>query len=82
MEINYHLVTTLVEHWRSETHIFHFPNEEATITLKDVTLQLGLKIDGLPVIGVTTGDVCLACQALLGDIPPDKYIKRNMISLT
>lgn len=38
MEINHHLVTTLVEHWRSETHIFHFPNEEATITLKDVTL--------------------------------------------
>ncbi|KAH1228396.1 Serine/threonine-protein phosphatase 7 long form [Glycine max] len=37
-----------------ETHTFHFPHGEATITLQDVALQLGLKIDGLPVTGFIT----------------------------
>ena len=27
-------------------------------------------------------DVCVACQTLLGDIPPGKYIKGKMIYLT
>ena len=37
-----------------------------------MTLQLGLKIDR--VAGANTSDVCVACQVLLGDIPPTKYI--------
>ncbi|XP_006604967.1 protein MAIN-LIKE 2-like [Glycine soja] len=65
-----------------ETHTFHFPHEETTITLQDVALQLGLKIDGLPVTGFITGDVCVACQTLLGETPPDKYVKGKMIYLT
>jgi len=43
--INHHLVTTLVERWRSETHSFHLPLGETTITLEDVALELGLPID-------------------------------------
>ena len=82
VDINQHLVSTLVEHWRTETHTFHFPHGEATITLQDVALQLGLKIDGLPVTGFITGDVSVACQTLLGKTPPDKYVKGKMIYLT
>ena len=53
-----------------------------TITLEDVTLQLGLKIDGLPITSVITNDVRVACHALLGDTPPDKYIKGKSIYLS
>ncbi|KAH1255360.1 DNA polymerase delta catalytic subunit [Glycine max] len=38
-------------------------------------LKLGLKIEGLPVIGIMTGDVRVVCQALLGNTPPNKYVK-------
>jgi len=61
---------------------FHFPHRETTITLEDVVLMLSPKIDGLPVTSVVNGDVCVACEALLGDILPDKYIKGKMIYLT
>jgi len=44
--INHHLVTVLVEKWRSETHTFHFPLEETMITLENVALELDLPIDG------------------------------------
>ncbi|RZC20055.1 Serine/threonine-protein phosphatase 7 long form-like [Glycine soja] len=82
IDINHHLVTVLVERWRPETHTFHFPHGETTITLQDVALQLGLKIDKLSVIGAITGDVRVACQTLPSDTPPDKYIKGKMIHLT
>ena len=68
--------------WRTKTHTFHFPQREATITLQDVALQLGLKIDGLPVTGFITGDVRVVCQTLLRETPPDKYVKGKMIYLT
>jgi len=82
VDINQHLVSALVEHWRTETHTFHFPHGEAIITLQDVALQLGLKIDGLLVTSFITGDVRVACQTLLGETPPDKYVKGKMIYLT
>ncbi|KAL5127102.1 Serine/threonine-protein phosphatase 7 long form [Glycine soja] len=44
--------------------------------------RLGLKIDELPVTGVVTGDIRVACQTLLGYIPPNKYIKGKLIYLT
>ncbi|KAH1255359.1 DNA polymerase delta catalytic subunit [Glycine max] len=42
-------------------------------------LKLGLKIEGLPVIGIMTGDVRVVCQALLGNTPPNKYVKDRAV---
>jgi len=33
IKIEYNLVTTLVERWRTGMHIFHLPTSECTITL-------------------------------------------------
>ena len=61
VDINQHLVSALVECWRTEMHTFHFTHREVTITLQDVVVQLGLRIDGLPVTDIITGDVRVAC---------------------
>ena len=55
-KIDHHLVTALVERWRPQTHTFHLPVGECTITLEDVALQLGIKVDGRPIIGATCYD--------------------------
>ncbi|KAG8493634.1 hypothetical protein CXB51_011039 [Gossypium anomalum] len=39
------------ERWRPETHTFHLPCGECTITSKDVQLQLRLPVDGYAVTG-------------------------------
>jgi len=69
LKVDHGLVTALVERWRPETHTFHFPTRECTITLQDVSLQLGLPIDGPPIIGPTMLDWDEMCETLLGIIP-------------
>ncbi|XP_071725389.1 protein MAINTENANCE OF MERISTEMS-like, partial [Rutidosis leptorrhynchoides] len=49
MEYGHHLLTALAERWRPETHSFHLCVGDATITLEDVEVLLGLRTDGLPV---------------------------------
>jgi hypothetical protein len=44
-------LTTLVNRWRSETHMFHLSCGETRMTLQDVAMILGLPIDDTPVCG-------------------------------
>ena len=48
-QLDHHLVTVLVERWRLKTHTFHLLEGECTVTLQDVAVQTGLRIDGEPV---------------------------------
>ncbi|XP_072090569.1 protein MAINTENANCE OF MERISTEMS-like [Arachis hypogaea] len=43
------LITAFVEQWHPETHTFHLPWDEATITLQDVLYHLGLRAHRDPV---------------------------------
>ena len=49
--LDHALITALVERWRPETHTFHLPIGEVTVTLQDVQLMWGLRIDGEVVTG-------------------------------
>ena len=67
-KLDLQLIIALVERWRPETHTFHLPYGKCTITLKDVTLQLDLSVDGPVVTGsaVILGKEDL-CETVLGN---------------
>ncbi|XP_027915963.1 protein MAIN-LIKE 1-like [Vigna unguiculata] len=79
MKINHLMVTTLYERWRIETHTFHMPLGETTVTLEDVSLQLGVPIDGEPFTSCSSGNLLKLCQKLLGDIQPENMFTGNQI---
>ncbi|RYQ84069.1 hypothetical protein Ahy_B10g102963 [Arachis hypogaea] len=56
------LISTLMERWRPESHTFHLPCGELTITLHDVAYQLGLSVN----IWVGRQSIEELCQQLLG----------------
>ena len=78
--LDWGLITSLVERWRPETHTFHLPVGEMTITLQDVAVILGLRIHGLPITGTCDIDWSLLYYELLGVIPPTSKIKGSAIS--
>jgi hypothetical protein len=46
------LLLALVDRWRPETHSFHLPCGEMTVSLQDTAMILGLPLEGLPVSGI------------------------------
>ena len=50
LQLDWSLVSALVERWRPETHSFHLSMGDVTITLQDVVVLLGLPVDGRALI--------------------------------
>jgi hypothetical protein len=48
------VLTALVDWWRPETHTFHLPCGEITVTLQDITMILGLSINSALVSGTVS----------------------------
>ena len=78
MDLDHALIMALVERWQPETHSFHLPYGEMTITLQDMEVIIGVLVDGLSVVGYTHmdnwGDLC---ANLLWHRPPDRKVGAN-----
>ncbi|XP_040940093.1 protein MAIN-LIKE 1-like [Gossypium hirsutum] len=75
------LLSALVERWCTETHTFIMPYGECTVTLKDVAMQLGLRVDGAVVTGRSKVlEPSVVCHRLLGQSPRDG--EQNFTCLT
>ncbi|KAH1106300.1 hypothetical protein J1N35_010068 [Gossypium stocksii] len=81
--MQYNLISALVERWRPETHTFHLPCGESTVTLEDFALQLELPIDGSPVTGISAiAESAAFCYSLLGASPGDDESKFSGLKFT
>lgn len=64
-------LTALVDRWRPETHTFHLRAGEMAPTLQDVSMILGLPIQGEPLCMNTASDGWRQqMEALIGRAPP------------
>jgi hypothetical protein len=47
-QFDFSLLSAILDHWRLETHTFHFTVGEMTITLQDTSLLMGFPCEGEP----------------------------------
>ena len=47
-QYDFSLLSALLDHWRPETHTFHFTVGEMTVTLQDTSLLMGLPCEAEP----------------------------------
>ena len=78
-EIDNNLITAFVEQWWPETHTFHLPHGETTITLQDVEVILGIPIDGEAIVGTTNFTWADECRSMLGINPIGTVLKGQRI---
>ena len=79
LKVNGALVNAFSERWRPETHTFHLKCRETTITLQNVSVLLGIFVDGRPLTGVTNIDWFELCHELLGVMPDDDAVDGNSL---
>ncbi|KAL5162012.1 Serine/threonine-protein phosphatase 7 long form [Glycine soja] len=65
LKVNGTLVNAFIEMWRPKTHTFHLKCGEATITLQDVSVLLGISMDGRPLTSNTNINWFELCHELL-----------------
>ncbi|KAF3633329.1 hypothetical protein FXO38_25649 [Capsicum annuum] len=46
IQLDHSLITAMIERWRPETHTFHLPFGEVTMTLRNVQFLFGLRVEG------------------------------------
>ncbi|CAN1849834.1 Serine/threonine-protein phosphatase 7 long form homolog [Linum perenne] len=80
MRLDHDLITALIERWRPETHTFHMPEGECTVTLQDVNIISGLPVNGRAVTGRTSGQWIQMIDDFLGHTldptPPPLHVER------
>jgi hypothetical protein len=81
IKMDWALITALVERCRQETHTFHLPHGEMTITLQDVEVMLGLPVDGEVLVGSTELNWSELCLQLLGISPPPNKLDGSRLNM-
>ncbi|KAL8120613.1 hypothetical protein AgCh_017691 [Apium graveolens] len=85
LQLDWGLISALVERWRPETHSFHLPLGECSITLQDVGVLTGLLVNGDPVIGVTSTvdeEWFAIVGSVFGHYPPRNRFNDYMLQLS